>query len=156
MNTLETLKMIHHDLENTKHWLEDYYANPSALSNMSIRIQSYAQQLKELDAERIQNLQDNGPNVFSKIGNITITLLRDGKEKFIQFGEHIVDIVRTNEKGVLEDFKLDGPPDADGYTYFIRARPTEYGQVEWGIWISKEEGTKLKKEIKELYRDDDY
>lgn len=154
MNTLETLKNIRDYIKNTDHWLADSFATPSALSVISERIQIYAQQLKELEEASIKDLQDNGPKVSGDIGDITITLLRDGKQKHAHFGEYTVDVILTNDEAVRTHFKLDGPPDVDGNTYFVRASPGDYGQVAFGIWLSKDEAIKLKKNIREL--EDDY
>jgi len=153
MNALETINAIRDYIKNTEHWLTDEFVNPRALSNISASIQHYAKKLAELEAERIQDLQNNGPKISGELCDITITLLRDGKEKFIPFGEYSVDIKCTNEEDTLKEFKVDGPPDTDGYTYFIYARPSDYGQVAFAIWVSKEEATTLKKDLKELYDD---
>ena len=160
MNTIDLLKTIHGDMENTKHWLEDRFLNPSALSSMSARFQNYAQQLKELDEARVKDLRDNGPKVTGDICDITITLLRPDaegvmKEKHIPFGEYSVDIASTDKEEKIKSFKLDGPPDADGLTYYIHASPGDWGHSPFGIWISKEEATKLKGELGHLYDDDE-
>ena len=160
MNALQTLRDIRDDIENSKHWLEDRFKGPSALSNMSTRIQFYAQRLKELDAERIKDLHDNGPKATGYICDITITLLRDGKEKHIQIGEYNVQLTKTNKKDTIKSFKLDGPSDAEGMTHFIQANPGGWGQMPWGVWISKEESEKLHVELARIYKDeqddDDY
>jgi len=158
MNALQTLKTIRDDVENTKHWLQGSFANPSALSNMSARIQEYAQQLKELEAERIQDLQENGPKLSVTLSDITVTLLRDGKEKHIEFGEYTFNLDMTDNQEKIKSLKIDGPPDAEGMTHFIKASPGDWGQVPWGVWISKEEHAKLNSEFGRLYEDeeDDY
>lgn len=160
MNAAYTLKTIRADLENTKHWLEDRFANPSALSAMSARVQGYAQQLKELEAERIKDLQDNGPKVSGDICDMTITLLRQDetgvlKEKHIEISEYTVQLGKTDKQEKIKSLKLDGPPDAEGMTHFILASPGDWGQTPWGVWISKEESVKLNKELAHIYRDED-
>lgn len=155
MNALQTLKTINADLENTKHWLDDRNANPSALSNMSARIQAYAQQLKELEAERIKDLQDNGPKISGDLCDITVTLLRDGKEKHIEISEYTFQLAKTNNQEKIKSFKLDGPPDAEGFTHYIHACPGDWGQSPWGVWISKEEAQKLNSEFGRLYEDEE-
>lgn len=160
MNALQTLRDIRDDIENSKHWLEDSFKGPSALSNMSTRIQFYAQRLKELEAERIKDLHDNGPKATGDICDITITLLRDGKEKHVQIGEYNVQLTKTNKKETIKSFKLDGPADAEGMTHFIQAVPGDWGQMPWGVWISKDESEKLHVELARIYKDeqddDDY
>jgi len=158
MNALQTLKNIHDDVENTKHWLQGSFANPSALSNMSARFQSYAQQLKELEAERIQDLQENGPKISGTLCDMTVTLLRDGKEKHVEFGEYTFKLNITDKQEKIKSLKLDGPPDAEGMIHFIEACPADWGQMPWGVWISKEESAKLNNEFGRLYEDeeDDY
>jgi hypothetical protein len=158
MNALQTLKNIRDDMENTKHWLQASFANPSALSNMSVRFQSYAQQLKELEAERVKDLQDNGPKLSGTLSDMTVTLLRDGKEKHIEFGEYNFKLDMTDNQEKIKSLKVDGPPDAEGMTYFIEASPGDWGQMPWGVWISKEEHAKLNSEFGRLYEDeeDDY
>lgn len=155
MNALQTLKAICGDMENSKQWLQASFANPSALSNISARIQEYALKLKELEAERIKDLQDNGPSATGQPGDITVTLLRDGKEKHIEFGEYNLRLSMTNNQEKIKTFKLDGPPDAEGMTHFIEACPGDWAQMPWGVWISKEESAKLSKELANIYKDEE-
>jgi hypothetical protein len=155
MNALQTLKTIRDDVENTKHWLQGSFANPSALSHMSARIQAYAQQLKELEAERIKDLQDNGPKVHGDINDLTITLLRDGKEKYVEISEYSIQLAMTDKEEKIKSLKLDGPPDAEGMTHYIRASPGDWGQTPWGVWITKEESASLSKQLAEIYKDEE-
>jgi hypothetical protein len=155
MNALQTLKAIRDDVENTKHWLKDSFANPSALSSMSARFQEYAQQLKELEAERIKDLKDNGPKISGTLCDITVTLLRDGKEKHVEIGEYTFKLATTDKQEKIKSLKLDGSPDADGMTHFIEACPGGWGQMPWGVWISKEEAVKLNSEFGRLYEDEE-
>jgi len=103
----------------------------------------YAKQLKELEDSYIKLLQEYGPKVDLDPVNyeVTITLLRDGKEKSIEFGEWNVQITRC------KDFKIDGPPADDGFTYFIFVVPPGFGQNPETIWVSKEEGVTIKKRL---------
>jgi hypothetical protein len=155
MNALQTLKNIRDDMENSKHWLEDSFKGPSALSNMSTRIQAYAQQLKELEEERIKDLLDNGPKATGNICDITITLLRDGKEKHIEIGEYNIQLAKTDKEETIKSLKLDGLPDSQGMTHFIKAVPGDWGQMPWGVWISKGESEKLSVELARIYKDEE-
>jgi hypothetical protein len=116
------------------------------LSHISSRVQSYAQQLKELELERIKDLQNNGPTIFfdDMHTEVCVTLLREGKEKHIHFCEHEISVVYTDMSDVIEEFNLTGPPsDDDGFTYFLRANPEDFGRRPYGIWISKKEAIQL-------------
>jgi len=159
MNALQTLKDFCDHWQNTKHWIQPRFANPSAISMMSESIQLCALKLKELEAERIKDLQDNGPKATGTPGDVTVTLLRDGKEKHIEFGEYNLRLSKTNKEEAIKTFKLDGPPDDEGMTHFIEACPGDWGQMPWGAWITKEESAKLTKQLAEIYKDeedDDY
>ena len=155
MNALKTLKSIRDDMENSKHWLEGQFNHPLALSHMSARIQAYAQQLKELEAERIKDLQDNGPKVHGDINDLTITLLRDGKEKYVEISEYSIQLAMTDKEQKIKSLKLDGPPDAEGMTHYILASPGDWGQTPWGVWITKEESAILSKQLAEIYKDEE-
>ena len=149
MNSIQTLQRIRNDLENTKHWLEGRDGHSAeALSHMGTRIIAYAEELKKAKEERLAELEANGPQVRFEHGALNITLLRDGAEKFYDFTERMVDVVRTNEETVRMGFKLEGPPAEDGWTYFIRANPTDYGQLAFGIYVSEEEAKLLRKRIR--------
>jgi hypothetical protein len=108
----------------------------------------YAKQLKELEDSYIKLLQEYGPKVDLDPVNyeVTITLLRDGKEKSIEFGEWNVQITRCKDED-RKKFKIDGPPADDGFTYFIFVVPPGFGQNPETIWVSKEEGVTIKKRL---------
>ena len=155
MNALKTLKDFCDNWQNTTHWLQPRFANPSALSMMSESIQVYAQRLKELEEERIKDLQDNGPKATGDICDITITLLRDGKEKHIEFGEYNIQLAKTDKEETIKSLKLDGLPDSQGMTHFIKAVPGGWGQMPWGVWITKDESEKLSVELARIYKDEE-
>ena len=118
------------------------------------RIIELAEELVLAKAARIAKLETEGPGVFYNFGELNIVLLRDGEEKFITFGEYSEQIVRTNDPAEIVEFNLEGPPDEDGFTYFIHASPGDYGQVPWGVYISKKEAVILKKKITEAATDE--
>jgi hypothetical protein len=148
MNSLQTLERVRDDMNNTKHWLDRKWLSAEALSHMGTRLIAYAEELKKAKEERLAELATNGPQVHFEHGELNITLLRDGAEKFYNFSERMVDVVRTDSEMIRKDFKLEGPPTEDGWTYFIRANPTDYGQVPFGIYVSQEEAKLLKKRIR--------
>ena len=154
MNTLKTLESICDYMKNDVEYSLSY-PNPSALSCISFRIQAYAEQLKALEEEEIQDLQNNGPKISGELGDLVITLARPNyagimKAKHIPFGEYSVSVAKTNDEFTYKELKIEGEADADGFWYFIHARPGDYGQIAFGIWITKEEYTILKKQIKKM------
>jgi len=148
MNSLQTLERVRDDMNNTKHWLDRKWLSAEALSHMGTRLIAYAEELKKAKEERLAELAANGPQVHFEHGELNITLLRDGAEKFYNFAEFMVEVVRTDSAEVRKDFKLEGPAAEDGWTYFIRANPTDYGQLPFGIYVSEEEAKLLKKRIR--------
>jgi hypothetical protein len=148
MNSLQTLERVRDDIANAKHWLDRKWLSAEALSHMGTRLIAYAEELKKAKEERLAELATNGPQVSFEHGELNITLLRDGAEKFYNFSERMVDVVRTDSETIRMGFKLEGPPTEDGWTYFIRANPTDYGQVPFGIYVSQEEAKLLKKRIR--------
>lgn len=156
MNTLEVLKNMHAELGMTNNWLTEESANPISLSHMSSRIQIYAQRLKKLEEEEIKDLIENGPKIFGDLHEPTITLLREGKPEHINFGEYSVSIGKTDDREICRELRVKFCPDDNGFTYFIHARATDYGQVSFGIWLSKGEAVILTKKLKELEDEEDY
>jgi hypothetical protein len=108
MNALGVINILRDDIINSESWLSDDGANPMALSRISSRVQSYAQQLKELEIERIKDLQNNGPTIFFNDlhTEVCVTLLREGKEKHILFCEHEISVVYTEMSDVIEEFNF--------------------------------------------------
>ena len=163
------MQTICEDLAASEHLIADHemnvtYSQTSAyvlmiLSQMSTRIQTYTQQFKELEEARIKYLQENGPDTSEDLSNLIVTLLRPDaegviKEKYIHLRDYKCSIIHTDEEKVREQFKLEGPPDADGLTYFLRADHRDDGQTPFGVWISKDEATKIKEDIKKLEDDE--
>ena len=113
----------------------------------------YAKQLKELEDSYIKLLQEYGPKVDVDPVNyeVTITLLRDGKEKHIELGEWDVQITRCKDED-RKKFKIDGPSADDGFTYFIFVSPPSFGEDPETIWVSKEEGVTIKKRLYEAQK----
>jgi len=130
------------------HFIADVqFQTPDSIARAGDQLIQFAEELMLAKAARISQLEAEGPGVFYKFGELNIVLLRDGKEKFINFGEFHEQIVRTNDPAEITEFKLEGPPNEDGFTYFIHASPGDYGQRPWGLYLSKEEGVILKKKI---------
>ena len=135
------------DLTRNSNHLSD--PHPMALLHLSARMQSYGRMLEKLELERIDELQKNGPTALMDHGQLLVTLLRDGKEKLIQFGEYFVNVTWATNEETLKKFKLDGPAD-DGVTYFMQATPNKFGPKPFAVWVSKEEADILRTRIKEI------
>ena len=126
---------------------EKRFQSPESIAQAGDRIIQLAEELMLAKAARIVQLETEGPEAYYNYGELTVVLLRDGKEKFINFGEFHEQVVRTNDPEEIAKFKLEGPPNHDGYTYFIHATPGDYGQRPWGLYLSKEEALILKRKI---------
>ncbi len=155
MNALETLNAIAVYMESQEHWLKGRLAdNPRALASIADRVIQAAEELKRLKQERIEQLARDGPSVHQAIcGEITVTLLRDGKEKFYHSGDYFLKASRTNKDEVREHFKITGPPDADGYTYMLQFEPNGLGPKEFAIQVSSDEAANIQKQLDRVYKD---
>ena len=152
MNALVTLRAINNDMSVMGRWLNDRFANTVVLASMSDRIEQYAQELKDLKAARIKDLECNGPKLQIDPSNTTITLLRDGKEVHHEFGDFDIEISCANDEYTCISLDIKGSADEDGFTHFIRASPGISGHKTYGVWITQEEGAILKKKFNDIDR----
>jgi len=155
MNALETLNEIADYMSSQDHWLKGRCADdPRVLASIADRMIQAAEELKRLKQERIEQLALNGPIVQKAIcGEITVTLLRDGKEKFYQAGEYYIQASRTSKDEVREHFEITGPPEADGYTYMLQFKPLGLGPKEYAIQVSRDEAASIQKQLDQIYKD---
>ncbi len=150
MNALESLNAIADDLSSQEHWLKGRLAdNPRAIASIADRVIQAAEELKRLKQERIEQLARDGPSVHEAIcGEITVTLLRDGKEAFYQAGDYFIQTSRTNK-----DEDLARPPADDGYTYMLQFKPLGLGPKGYAIQVSREEAASIQKQLDQIYKD---
>jgi hypothetical protein len=155
MNTHESLNGIADYLASQDHWLKGRLADsPRALASIADHVIQAAEELKRLKQERIEQLARDGPSVHEAIcGEITVTLLRDGKEQFYHGGDYYIKVSRTSKDEVREHFKLTGPPDADGYTYMLQFTPLGLGPKEFAIQVSRDEAASIQKQLDRIYKD---
>ncbi len=155
MNALETLNEIADYMSSQDHWLKGRLAdNPRALASIADRVIQAAEELKRLKQERIEQLARDGPSVHEAIcGEITVTLLRDGKEAFYQAGDYFIQTSRTNKDELREQFKLTGPPADDGYTYMLQFKPLGLGPKGYAIQVSRDEAASIQKQLDQIYKD---
>ncbi len=130
--------------------------DPMALSRISDEIIAAAEELKRLKEERLNELSQLGPRVDdSTCGEITVTLLREGKEEFCHAGDYSIDVQWTRKDEVREHFKLTGPPESDGKTYMMRFTPLGLGPHEFAVQVSAWEAHIINKQLKAIFRDRD-
>ncbi len=155
MNTLESLNEIADYLASQEHWLKGRLADdPAMLASIADRVIQAAEELKRLKQERIEQLTRDGPTVHrAECGEITVTLLRDGKEQFHHSGDYFLKASWTSKGEVREHFKITGPPDADGRTYMLQFEPLALGPREFAIQVSREEALSIQKQLDLLYKD---
>ncbi len=155
MNALESLNAIADDLASQDHWLKGRLAdNPRAIASIADRVIEAAEELKRLKQERIEQLTRDGPSVHEAIcGEITVTLLRDGKEQFYHGGDYYIKASRTNKDEDREHFKLTGPPADNGYTYMLQFEPNGLGPKEFAIQVSRDEAASIQKQLDRVYKD---
>ena len=144
MNALKTINTLFESLENTKHWRAPQYACDQAISSEADRIIAAGLECARLKAERIADLAANGPKVSVENAEVTITLLRPNalgvmQEEFHNFGEYRVKMQRTDDAELLKKLGVKGPPAESGHTYFIHASPGDWGQMPFGIHVTREE-----------------
>jgi len=152
MNSLETLKTMRDDFENTAHWLTDEFRSERALSAMENRMIAYADQLREAREERLEKLRKFGPCAYIDGDGVKqLVLLRDGKEQYHDFTERSVMVVYCNSESDRKKYGLTKEPeDEDGNTYFIRSLPQDYGcPPGYSIHVSGEEAMTIKKRWRE-------
>lgn len=154
MNAHEELQRIYKHVELTKHWV---HGPPTGsvgafVSNSNFLIKA-AEELKKLQQARLEELARDGPRVFlNDVGQVTIILLRDGKEDVYEFGESPVRVLYAQSDSTRAAFNLEGPPDSDGRTYFIRVDPADFGQVAYSIQVSSWEATCIKQSLNEQHK----
>lgn len=149
MNAHEELQRIYNHVEHTKHWVHGRLATSvgAFVSNSNFLIEA-AEELKKLQQARLEELARDGPRVFlNDVGEVTIILLRDGSEKVYEFGERPVRVLYTQSDSTRAAFNLEGPPDSDGRTYFVRVDPADFGQAAYGIQVSSWEATCIKQSL---------
>ena len=151
MNSLETLKRMRDDFENTKHWLTEEFHCESAMAAMENRMIAYADRLREAREERLEQLRKFGPRAYiDRDGVKQLVLLRDGKEKYHDFTDLSVMVVYCDNEGDRKKYGLtEKPADEDGRTFFIRVSPEDYGFPEYSIRITREEGRTIKQRWRE-------
>jgi len=134
-------------------------ASPERSANAADQIIALAEELMQVKAARIAQLEAEGPKAYYEDGSLVIVLPRDGKEDFHNFGEWRVQILRTDKQEVIKSLKLEGPANKDGFIHYIYATPAEMCQRPEGTYISEEEAVILKQRIAEAtaaeFGDDD-
>lgn len=156
MNEKDTLQVLRDEIKGMHYWLEPKQTSPVTIASMmnriqdaAARIQTYAKRLKELECERIADLQENGPKAVY-VHEIVITLLRAGVEKHINFGRFDVEVQHTRDEELIKQLNINQEPPEDGLTYYIYAMPGSHGIPPFGIQISKKEAAILKERLKAL------
>jgi len=150
MNSLETLKTMRDDFENTHHWLTEKYRCESAVAAMENRMIAYAERLRVAREERLEDLRKNGPRAYIEGGVKQLVLLRGEKEEYHDFTErHVMVVYCENESDRKKYGLTKDPPEKDGTTHFVLVTPQDYGFLQYGIRISKEEATTIKKRWRE-------
>ncbi len=158
MNSRDTLQEISGYLTGQELWLFGRLSDDqSALSRISDKIIAAAEELKRLKQERLDQLAQLGPRVDdSDCGEITVTLLREGKEEFYHAGDYYINVQWTSKDEVREHFKLTGPPESDGKTYMMRFEPLlGIGPQEFAVQVSAWEAHIIDKQFKAIFRDRD-
>jgi hypothetical protein len=153
MNAREELQRIYNHTELTKHWVHGRLARSvgAFVTNSNFLIEA-AEELKKLQQARLEELARDGPRVFLNGGEVTLILLRDGKEKVYEFGERLIHILYTRSDTMRATFKLEGPPDSDGSTHFVRVDPADFGQTALGIQVSAWEANIINRSLYELFQ----
>ena len=151
MNSLTTLKALHDTIKNTKGWLVEPFLSERVLAGIADQILGHAEELQRRKAERIADLQKNGPRAYFESGTLCITLLRNGKEVFHEFAESCASICVTHTPEILRSLRVEGPPDESGMTYYISVRPEDSESATHGIYVTKAEATTLDRRIREAW-----
>jgi hypothetical protein len=132
MNALPNLQRLAAHLDNTaRRWNDTQDVRDVAAVADSVI--AYAEELKASRAARIAYLTREGPDAYYSHGDLTLVLLRDGKEFFLPCPEEFVEIIHTDTPGI-------------GRRYYIHLKSMETG-AEQAIDISKEEAAILKTRI---------
>jgi len=139
---------------------QELFSSPERTAIAADQIIALAEELMQVKAARIAQLEAEGPKAYYEDGSLVFVLLRNGKEDFNNFGEWHAQILRTDKLEVIKSLKLEGPTDKDGFINYIYATPAEMCQRPEGTYISEEEAVILKQRIAEAYTaefgDDDY
>jgi hypothetical protein len=151
MDIHETMQELYEHVRRTRHQIEEpRFTTEHSLHVNADLIIRYAETLKAAKEERLAGLKADGPRVFYDHDEMYIVLLRDGDEKYVMCTEGTAVVQRTNDSTLLVELHLqDTPAHTDGYTYFLRLLPWDYGVRDCGIWLSYEEAIILKTRISE-------
>jgi len=150
-----TVDILHQVKEVVTHprlnFQEYLAASPMRSANAADQIIALAEELMQVKAARIAQLEAEGPKAYYEDGSLVIVLHRNGKEDFKNFGEWDAMIRCTNNPNVIKSLKLEGPANKDGFIYYIYATPAEMCQRPEGTYISEEEAVILEQRIAEAY-----
>ena len=150
MNAIPTLKTMHDDFENTKHWLTDKYRCESAVAAMENRMLQYAERLRVAREERLEDLRKNGPRAYIDRGVKQLVVLRDEKEEYHDFTEQSAMVVYCENESDRKKYGLTkDPPEKDGTTPFILVTSEDIPFTQFSIRINRDEGKIIKRKWRE-------
>lgn len=153
MNVRGELQEVSKYLADQEIWLFGRISDdPKALASIADRVIEAAEKLARSKQERLNELSQKGPQVHKMAcGEITVTLLRQGKEEFYHAGDYYIQVERTSKDEVREHFKLTGPPENDGNTYMLRFKPLGLGPQEYAIQVSAWEANIIHEQLEAIY-----
>ncbi len=153
MNVREKLQEVSRYVANQELWLFGRISDdPKALASIADRLIEAAEELARLKQERLNELSQLGPRVQKMAcGEITVTLLRQGKEEFYHAGDYLIQVQWTEKDEVREHFKLTQPPENGGKTYMMRFKPLGMGPHEYAIQVSAWEADIIHQQLEALY-----
>lgn len=87
----------------------------------------------------------------------TVTLFRDGKKEYVVFGEHTLSVCscHENELASWERSQIKTAPNADGFLYYIHARPRDVGRECFVGLENKEEALAIRRVLLFLEENED-
>jgi len=135
-NTIDDL--INYQQQNLSSFVNEVYSTR--------RIIELAKELEKEEELRIKKLEEDGPSVhITNEGDVIVTLLRNNKELFHNFGESHITIESTNDDELISNFMINGDKEEDGFIYFILVKSAEI--PPFGIHISSKEAVILNERI---------
>jgi hypothetical protein len=120
-------------------------SSQSTVGEAAIKVIDTSEILKIIIEIENNNLLKDGGDVFYEGNEMTFVLLREGKRIYYNFPGQLIQILRTNSVEKCKELKLKGPPDEDGFTYYLQALPYIWDPKITAVQLSKKEAVFLTK-----------
>ena len=105
-------------------------------------------------ATQTMSLEPASMAFYDRYGDLTVVLERPEGTKRYTFCEFVVQVQRTQDADYATQLGIKGPAHEDGFFYFLKAEPMDYGVRPRAIWLSYEEAVMLRERLHALRKAD--